>query len=265
MAGNVYTIAGAGGNIVASIGGDGVVIVNSGPADAAANVLAEIEAAARTIRPPERPDSASPFASTWQATHAFAEPRIRRILNTNDTPHNVGGNEAIPQSPTFAPFGHQEPRTCHQRDEVAPLPTNLVPWLRTRPREALAGKGHGLPRSESAGNGLWPVLGDCGGSANHAHFRALAPVLADTHETAPALDSGDVHGIQPGIGRDALPGENPVLAGRDRVEAQKPTIVRPTRAVEIRSMPPRLVGNGDDEDPVRRDGRIVDLDRQSAR
>lgn len=104
-AGSVYMIAGAGGNIAASIGGDGVIMVDSGVAAASDKVLAAIRQAAQSLRPPERPDSASPFNSTWQATHAFPEPKIRMIINTNDNPDHVNGNAAIRKSAMFGPLG----------------------------------------------------------------------------------------------------------------------------------------------------------------
>ena len=105
VAGNVYLIAGAGGNIAASIGGDGVILVDSGLAAGSEKVLAAIRQAATRVRPPENPESASPFNSTWQATHAFAEPKIRMIINTSDNPDHVQGNATIRRSPMFGALG----------------------------------------------------------------------------------------------------------------------------------------------------------------
>jgi glyoxylase-like metal-dependent hydrolase (beta-lactamase superfamily II) len=103
--GNVYMIAGAGGNIAASVGGDGVLLVDSGAEQAVDKVLAAIEDINRELRPPERPDSASPFADTWQATHAFAPTNIRTIINTSPIPDHVGGNAKIRNAPQFHPLG----------------------------------------------------------------------------------------------------------------------------------------------------------------
>ena len=105
VAGNVYLIAGAGGNIAASIGGDGVIMVDSGLAAGSEKVLAAIRQAATRLRPPPNPESASPFNSTWQATHAFAEPKIRMIINTSDNPDHVEGNATIRRSPMFGALG----------------------------------------------------------------------------------------------------------------------------------------------------------------
>lgn len=105
VAGNVYMIAGAGGNIAASAGGDGVILVDSGAGAASDKVLAAVRQIAQNLRPPERPDSASPFASTWNATHSLAGPSIRMIINTNDSPEHIGGNGNIRTSPLFKPIG----------------------------------------------------------------------------------------------------------------------------------------------------------------
>ena len=103
VAGNVYMLAGAGGNIAASVGGDGAIMVDTGAAAASDKVLAAIRQVAQTARPAERPDSASPFAGTWLATHVLPEPVIRLIINTNDNLDHVGGNANIRKSPMFVP------------------------------------------------------------------------------------------------------------------------------------------------------------------
>ena len=102
--GNVYLLAGGGGNIVASVGGDGIIMVDSGAPEATDKVLAAIHQVAQTSKPPDRPDSASPFSGTWLATHVFPEPVIRMIINTNAAPDHVGGNVNIRMSPMFRPI-----------------------------------------------------------------------------------------------------------------------------------------------------------------
>lgn len=66
---NVYMIAGAGANIAAQIGPDGVVLVDSGSGEKTAQVLAAIK--------------------------KLTNEPIRYIINTGPDPDHVGGNEAI--------------------------------------------------------------------------------------------------------------------------------------------------------------------------
>src|SRR5581483_9496769 len=105
VAGNVYMIGGAGGNVAVSSGGDGIILVDSGAAQATAKLLQAIQRTAETPNLGERPDSASPFGDTWQVTHAFRNPMIRMIINTNHDPDHVGGNANVRKSPLFRPFG----------------------------------------------------------------------------------------------------------------------------------------------------------------
>ena len=105
VAGNVYMIGGAGGNIAASVGGDGVFLVDTGVGPASDKVLSVIRQVAQMWRPVEMPESASPYNSTWQVTHAFAEAKIRMIINTNDSADHVGGNANIRKSPMFGALG----------------------------------------------------------------------------------------------------------------------------------------------------------------
>jgi glyoxylase-like metal-dependent hydrolase (beta-lactamase superfamily II) len=109
VAGNVFLLAGAGGNIALSAGGDGVVMVDSGAAAASDRVLAAVRQVVQTLRPVDVPDAASPFASAWQATHSFQEPMIRLIINTTSSPDHVGGNANIRMSPMFRLLGFRDP------------------------------------------------------------------------------------------------------------------------------------------------------------
>jgi len=109
VAGNVYLIAGAGGNVVVSAGGDGIVMVDSGATAASDRVRAAVRGIHQALRPPETPESASPFGNTWQATHALPEPMIRMIINTSSNPDHVGGNANIRMSPLFRLLGYRDP------------------------------------------------------------------------------------------------------------------------------------------------------------
>jgi glyoxylase-like metal-dependent hydrolase (beta-lactamase superfamily II) len=72
-------------------------------------VLNAIRQMVQTLRPPEPPEAASPFANSWQAMHAFAEPAIRLIINTSGNADHVGGNANIRKSPLFKLLGFRDP------------------------------------------------------------------------------------------------------------------------------------------------------------
>jgi glyoxylase-like metal-dependent hydrolase (beta-lactamase superfamily II) len=105
--GNVFMLAGAGGNISLSVGGDGVVMVDAGAAQAADKVLAAIPQIVPPPRPPVMRDSASPYANTWQITHSAGAPAVRMIINTSIDSDHTGGNEKIRESKIFHPIGVQ--------------------------------------------------------------------------------------------------------------------------------------------------------------
>jgi cyclase len=109
LSGNIYLIAGAGGNITVSVGGDGVLMVDSGATAASERVLAAVREVAKTLRPPDGPEAASPLSSAWLATHTPAEPAIRFIINTSASADHVGGNANIRRSPMFRVLGYRDP------------------------------------------------------------------------------------------------------------------------------------------------------------
>jgi cyclase len=67
--GNVYMIVGAGGNVTAQVGNDGVLLVNSGTAENASKLLAEVR--------------------------KLSKGPIRYLINTDVAPDHVGGNEQV--------------------------------------------------------------------------------------------------------------------------------------------------------------------------
>jgi glyoxylase-like metal-dependent hydrolase (beta-lactamase superfamily II) len=104
--GNVYTLFGAGGNIVVSVGQDGVLMVDSGTSDKADAVLAAIRQVQRLVE--ERNDALEAIQPRWGAEtrstvirdrdpNAPAKP-VRYIINTSADAEHVGGNEKLSTS-----------------------------------------------------------------------------------------------------------------------------------------------------------------------
>jgi cyclase len=82
--GNVYMIVGAGGNVTAQVGNDGVLLVNSGTAENASKLLAEVR--------------------------KLSKGPIRYLINTDVAPDHVGGNEQGVRSRELGGG-----RQCHRR------------------------------------------------------------------------------------------------------------------------------------------------------
>jgi glyoxylase-like metal-dependent hydrolase (beta-lactamase superfamily II) len=104
--GNIFVIAGAGGNITASVGRDGVMLVDSGPAAMSDTVLQTVRDIERQVMasglPPRACVGAAPGCTWWSssnflaATGAPPAPRpIAAIINTSANADHIGGNAAI--------------------------------------------------------------------------------------------------------------------------------------------------------------------------
>jgi glyoxylase-like metal-dependent hydrolase (beta-lactamase superfamily II) len=98
---NVWMLVGAGANIAASVGPDGILLVNAGEAGSSGRVLAAVRDLQTQlnafgfldVRTPER--GGSETRSRFPVnTHAPPKP-IRYIVNTSSLEHNVGGNERL--------------------------------------------------------------------------------------------------------------------------------------------------------------------------
>jgi glyoxylase-like metal-dependent hydrolase (beta-lactamase superfamily II) len=107
--GNVYMLVGAGANITLSVGGEGTLLVDAGPATSADAVLAAVQQLARQVT--SSPMPVKPCAGLGCVGIAYpsylgtiaspAPPRpIQFIVNTNADADHVGGNARIAQAGT---------------------------------------------------------------------------------------------------------------------------------------------------------------------
>ncbi len=119
--GNVHMLAGAGGNITLSVGGDGIFMVDSGAAQMTEKVLATVQQAAERFAssPPPLPNSSSWIGSRWQYEHSLSPPPIRMIINTTVDPAHTGGNEKIVAAKSFESIRGGESILAHE---------NLLKW-----------------------------------------------------------------------------------------------------------------------------------------
>lgn len=97
--GNVYAIFGAGGNIVVSVGNDGVLLVDAGRAEMTDKVLAAVQRLQRewAIRNEPKPlGFGAETRSSVADRHVTAPPKpIRYLINTSADSDHVGGNEKV--------------------------------------------------------------------------------------------------------------------------------------------------------------------------
>ncbi len=98
--GNIYMIAGAGGNITVSAGLDGVFLVDTGLGQHAEKVLAAIRQIQRQLqvsRPPQtRWGAETRLPTSLELYDRMAPPKpIRYIANTSALPDHTGGNETL--------------------------------------------------------------------------------------------------------------------------------------------------------------------------
>ena len=113
--GNIYMLVADGTNITASVGKDGLAVVNSGSAQMSEKLLTALNDLARSVAAPTTntcfgancpgtPSWASPYFNAVVASPRPARP-LRYVINTSAAPEHVGGNERLASSANFRRAG----------------------------------------------------------------------------------------------------------------------------------------------------------------
>ena len=114
--GNIYMLVADGTNITASIGRDGMAVVNTGPAQMADKILAALSELERSVvnapttnscfgaNCPGLPSWSSPYFNGVIASPAPARP-VRYVINTSAAADHVGGNAKLAASANFRRAG----------------------------------------------------------------------------------------------------------------------------------------------------------------
>ena len=110
--GNVYMLVADGANLTASVGEEGVLLVNTGSAEMSDTILAALNELANSVVTPPTANTcfgancpgawgwSSPFINSVISSPVPAKP-IRYIVNTSAAPYHIGGNERLATSGFF--------------------------------------------------------------------------------------------------------------------------------------------------------------------
>jgi glyoxylase-like metal-dependent hydrolase (beta-lactamase superfamily II) len=114
--GNIYMLVADGSNVTASVGRDGIAVVNTGAAQMSEKVLAALNELERVAVNPTQtntcfgancpgvPGWSSPFFNAVIASPRPA-PGMRYVINTSAAPEHVGGNEKLAAAASFKRAG----------------------------------------------------------------------------------------------------------------------------------------------------------------
>ena len=123
--GNIYMLVADGTNLTASVGPDGMLLVNTGSAQMTDKVLAAVNQLASAVVAPaddQHAASAPTVPGTWGWSSPYinavisspAPPRpLRYIINTSAAPEHVGGNEKIATTGFFPRGGGSAARSTN--------------------------------------------------------------------------------------------------------------------------------------------------------
>jgi glyoxylase-like metal-dependent hydrolase (beta-lactamase superfamily II) len=114
--GNVYMLVADGINITASVGRDGIAVVNTGAAQMSDKILTALSDLAKNAVTPQATNNCfganCPGIPSWSSPYfnaVVASPRpaqgVRYVINTSAAPEHVGGNEKLATSATFRRAG----------------------------------------------------------------------------------------------------------------------------------------------------------------
>ena len=155
--GNIYMLVGAGGNIAASIGRDGILLVDTGRAEMSTKVMSKVLELATAITSSPTPNRCvglhcpgTPYGWTSPSLNAIinspAPPKpIRFIINTSIDADHTGGNEKLAALPadakivgvTFPPVGVAPSATVIAHENVLERMSKPGPGEKAAPSGAL--------------------------------------------------------------------------------------------------------------------------------